>query len=769
MKFSKGYWVYKEGVTLYGAVEVRDVKITPTKVSLFVTPFKIENRGQTLAGPLLTIDITSPMEDILTVNSYHYKGVANKSPEFQLADNACNLNTEDTEQCVVIRSGGLTVTVFKEKFEMVYSYNGRFLTKSAMKQLGYLTTPEGAFFRERLDISVDEQFYGLGERFTPFVKNGQSVDIWNEDGGTASDLSYKNIPFLVSSRGYGVFVNHTENVSFEIASEAVSKTQFSVKGESLQYCVIGGDDIKAVVSRYTDLTGKPAMPPAWSFGLWLSTSFTTEYNEETITKFINGMAERDIPLSVFHFDCFWMKEYEWCSFDWDRNQFPEPEAMLKRLKEKGLRICVWINPYIGQKSPLFDEGANAGYLLKASDGGVKQLDLWQPGMGLVDFTNPEAVKWYQNKLAALMDMGVDCFKTDFGERIPTDVVYTDGSDPEKMHNYYAFLYNKAVFDVLRQKKGNEAVVFARSATTGCQQFPVHWGGDCEATYVSMAESLRGGLSLAFGGFGFWSHDIGGFENTAPADLYKRWIAFGLFSSHSRLHGSSSYRVPWLFDEEAVDVLRYFTKFKCSLMPYVLAQSAATCQTGVPVMQPMVMAYPGDRICRTLDKQYMFGNDILVAPIFNEDGVCEYYLPEGRFTHLLTNDVEEGGRFICDKFDYFSLPVYVRENSMIATGKDTDTVYDYTDGLEIHVYYLNNANISIYDEHGREKAKISGQKTGCDVVIEIDGCIENACFTFHNAKIRNDNGFSVRQNEAANGFSVAPAHGVKEIRLEIEEI
>ena len=261
------------------------------------------------------------------------------------------------------------------------------------------------------------------------------------------------------------------------------------------------------------------MPPAWSFGLWLTTSFTTEYDEKTVNGFVDGMRERDLPLHVFHFDCFWMRAQHWCDFEWDPAAFPDPEGMLARLKAKGLHICVWINPYIAQRSRLFDEASAKGYLLRRPDGAVWQWDHWQSGMGFVDFTNPEACAWYARHLERLVAMGVDCFKTDFGERIPTDVIYFDGSDPEKMHNYYTFLYNRLVFELLKRLKGeHEAVVFARSATVGGQRFPVHWGGDNIATYESMAESLRGGLSLGLSGFGFWSHDIGGFENTAPASL-----------------------------------------------------------------------------------------------------------------------------------------------------------------------------------------------------------------------------------------------------------
>ncbi|MDR1689154.1 MAG: alpha-xylosidase [Clostridiales bacterium] len=732
MKFTKGFWVNKEGVTTHGAIDIRSAKITETVAVFTVTPQKIFHRGQTLGGPVLTVEITSPAEDVLSVKAYHYKGVKKQTPSFDIADGALKLNISENEKEYVISSGKLSAVFKKELFDMAFYYDGKFLTRSEKKQLAYMQTPEGAFFRERLDISVDEYFYGTGERFTSFVKNGQSVDIWNEDGGTASELAYKNIPFLLSNRGYGIFVNHPENVSFEIGSESVSKNQFSVAGESLNYFIIGGGSMEKAVSNYTLLTGKPAMPPAWSFGLWLSTSFTTDYNEETVNHFVDGMISRGIPLSVFHFDCFWMKEFEWCNFTWDEAQFPNVREMLARLKEKGLKICVWINPYIGQKSPLFDEGMENGYLLKRKNGDVWQWDMWQPAMAIVDFTNPAACKWYCEKLSNLVDLGVDSFKTDFGERIPTDCAWFDGSDPEKMHNYYAYLYNKVVFEMLKGIKPEEAVVFARSASAGSQKFPVHWGGDCDATYVSMAESLRGGLSLALCGFGFWSHDIGGFESTATADLYKRWVAFGMLSSHSRLHGSTSYRVPWLFDEEAVDVLRYFTNLKHVLMPYLYAQAQNTCLTGISMMRPMVMAFPQDYTCTFLDKQYMLGDSLLVAPVFSEDGVCTFYLPEGKFTDLITKKTVKGGRYITQIYDYKSIPLYVKENSMIACGKhNSPAVYDYSKDVQIEVYELREKEIYLYDNFGNKKASVYAKRTEDKIEIQVRGEAPGLRFVFYN--------------------------------------
>ena len=522
MKFSDGQWHDRKGLTISGAVEVNDIRTDEESITAFAPVKAVTRRGDTLNTPMLTVRFSSPMDDVIRVQISHFKGLIKKGPEFSInAHKDTRVDISDNEAFSSLKSGRLSAEIRKKDgWSVDYLYDGRRITFSGPKSMACITGSELSYMREQLTMDVGEYVYGLGERFTPFVRNGQVVDIWNEDGGTNSEQSYKNIPFYITNRGYGVLVNHPELVSFEIGSEKVEKVQFSVPGEYLEYYIIGGGSMKAVLKNYTALTGRPVLPPAWSFGLWLTTSFTTSYDEKTVNSFIDGMAERDLPLHVFHFDCFWMKEFQWCDFEWDREVFPDPEGMLGRMKARGLRICVWINPYIAQKSKLFDEGMEKGCLVKTENGDVWQWDRWQAGMGLVDFTNPEACRWFADKLKALVAMGVDCFKTDFGERIPTKVKYFDGSDPVKMHNYYTFLYNKTVFEALKESRGEgEALLFARSATVGSQQLPVHWGGDCTASYTSMAESLRGGLSLCLSGFGFWSHDISGFEkNSIPGCL-----------------------------------------------------------------------------------------------------------------------------------------------------------------------------------------------------------------------------------------------------------
>lgn len=598
MKFTNGYWMIRDGVDALYAREAYELAADATTESLNVlAPTSVvRGRYDTLNLPTFNVDITTPAEGVIRVCAEHWQG-ATEYPGFPLnadepgnrdyvtvqangnGDGEVGVNGAD----VTLTTGGLTVKVVKgAPWNLTFiGEDGKVLTESAGKSLGrfklgaesnvtaqpvseFGVTMDGSardesdvFIAIQLHLSVGEDIYGLGERFGAYVKNGQSVDIWNEDGGTASEQGYKDIPFYMTSNGYGVLVNNRGHVSFEIGSENT---------------------------------------------------------EATINSFIDGMAERDIPLAAFHYDCYWMREFHWCDFEWDKRFFGDIESTLKRLHE------------------------DKGYLVRKPNGEVWQADFWQAGMGLVDFTNPAAREWFKDKVKALLNQGVDAIKTDFGERIPRDVVWYDGSPKLSMHNWYTQLYNQAVFEAIEETygKGN-ACLYARSATVGGQQQPVHWGGDCESTFNGMAQSLRAGLSLTSSGFGFWSHDSGGFEGAFPDPaVYKRWVAFGMLGSHSRLRGSTVYRVPWLFDEEdekngvalvpgqtAVDVVREFTKLKLELMPYVYQLGLQPHVNGTPVMRSMFVEFPDDPACRTLDRQYMFGPSMLVAPVFTYSGEVSY--------------------------------------------------------------------------------------------------------------------------------------------------
>lgn len=742
MKFTEGYWLRSERIAASYGAQAFYVEETAEGMRALLPERPVKNRGDATNLSTITLEFRAYGENNIQVTASHYEGYESREARVPLRREAQAFSVEIAEEEAVMTCGKVAVRLCRKDGSYRFEAEGKEITACGFRNLGYIRYDKkpATMFPERnyladdyapymlteLSLKAGERVYGLGERFTSFVKNGQVVDMWNEDGGTSSQVAYKNIPFYVTSEGYGIYVDHTLPVSFEVASEKVGYVGFSVPGEVLRYHFLYGPTPKEVLMHYTDMTGKPALPPAWSFGLWLTTSFSTEYDEQTTGFFIDGMAKRDIPLRVFHFDCYWMRAFHWCDFVWDKKTFPDVRGMLKRYKEeKGLKICVWINPYVAQGNDLFREGLEKGYFLRRSDNrGIRQTDFWQPGMAVVDFTNPEAKKWYQDRLRELLDMGVDCFKTDFGERIPIDVAYYSGEDPLSMHNDYAYLYDQAVFELLREVKGKqEAVLFARGAVAGCQQFPVHWGGDCSANYPSMAETLRGGLSFAMSGFSFWSHDISGFEQTATPDIYKRWVQFGLLSSHSRLHGSTGYRVPWLFDEEACDVLRYFVNLKCRLMPYLYRQAVISHETGIPMMRPMVLEFPDEPGMKDLDMQYMLGESLLVAPVFREDGYAEYYLPEGIWTHLLTGKEREGGRWYGETFDYFSLPLYVRENTLLAIG-DNEVLpdYDYGEKVKLCLYMLregNRAQCAVTDTAGNTVLNACAFREGNQITLQVD--------------------------------------------------
>ncbi|KFY47943.1 hypothetical protein V495_01717 [Pseudogymnoascus sp. VKM F-4514 (FW-929)] len=729
MKFTNGIWFDREGASIYNAVETDDVTHPrPNHIRALCTTRHISSRGDTLNKPTITVQLSSPSPGIIAGSAYHFRGVVPKLPRFELfpepEKGPSSLQTGDIthdpeSNTVSLSSGSVRAVLNKNPNSLSISYrskeNDAELTDLGMSCIQYIINPPNAvpsyppiasttiadpYYRGppitsrrphmavSFGLQVGELVYGLGERFGPFAKNGQHIELWNEDAGTASPYAYKNVPFYLTNRGYGVFFDHSDGLSVEIQNEKLAKVQVSVQGEEVRWYIIYGPTPKEILAKYAKLTGRSPLPPAWSFGLYLSTSFLTDYDEKTVTSQLDGMVERGIPMSVLHFDCFWMKAHQWTNFTFDPKYFPDAKAFLNRIHKRGLKVCVWINSYIAQDSDAFEEAMAGGYLIKRTNGDVWQSDIWQAGMGIVDFTNPAAVTWYKDHLKLLLDQGVDSFKTDFGERIPwEDVVYHNGMDPAPGHNYYSHLYNKTVYDAISEVCGvDQALLFARSATAGGQQFPVHWGGDCESTWQGMAQSLRGGLSLGLSGFGYWSHDIAGFMSegqalAGPASaLYKRWVQFGLLSSHSRLHGSKSYRVPWTVDDEASAVLRKFCQLKNLLMPYVYRQAMDSHQHGLPLLRAMLIEYPDDKVCQGLDQQYMFGNSLLVAPVFSESGIVDFYVPTGKWVGLLDGQSFTGPAWFTRKYDYFHLPVLLRENKVLLVGKPDKPDYDWAENI-----------------------------------------------------------------------------------------
>lgn len=678
------------------------------------------------------------------METIHWHGAQNKGPHFDLfpagrPELDASLERTETGTTLIAGSIAATVTSKPHTFDIrFHSADGQQkLTSLLDRSVGFAYSPAPSSPMQTADmrdfqhymltqttLGVGEQVFGLGERFGALNKVGQQVTLWNADGGTSSEQAYKNISFWLSNKGYGIFIDAAERVELEVGSERSCRVQTSVESQRLKWYIIYGPSPKEILTRYTMLTGRANEAPLWSYGLWLSTSFTTEYDETTVSGFLDGMRERDIPVQVFHYDCFWMRGFQWCDFSFSSDHFPDPAGQISRMKENGLasKVCVWINPYLGQASPVFKEAAEAGYLLKRANGDVWQWDLWQAGMGIIDFTNPAACDWFVARLNALFDTGVDAIKTDFGERIPSkDVRWHDASlDPAKLHNHYTFTFNKLVFEALQARYGpKQAVLFARSACAGSQRFPVHWGGDCESTFEAMAESLRGGLSLGMSGFSFWSVDIGGFEGLPDPTIYKRWVQFGLLCSHSRLHGSNSYRVPWLIDGDDASeqgcsaVLSKFAKLKCRLMPYLWSEARRAVEKGWPVsVRAMALEFPEDRTAWSCDAQFMLGSRILVAPVFDESGEVEFYLPEGTWTSFWDDeDVVQGPKWVKQRHDFTTLPMYVREGSVLVLGLEgeTRTAYDWMDPenrVVKHCGDTEGVSFELFDVEGSSSEAVS---------------------------------------------------------------
>jgi alpha-D-xyloside xylohydrolase len=753
-------WLTNEAFTVQYAEEVYTV--TPREdnkaVSLLCPTRKIFSRGDTLNLGTLSIDVEAQFDGVISLEVTHFAGAKRLGPNFDLfpdgrPDVAAEVNK--TEKGTTISSGSLSATISGTEHDFDIKFHAtdgsKTLTSLLNRSVGLayspaLTTPKQVedmgnrkhYVFTQTELSVGESIHGLGERFGAWNKVGQNIEVWNEDGGTSSEQAYKNVSFWLSSRGYGVFIDTPDKVDLEIGSERCCRLQTSAQSQRLKWYIIYGPTPKEVLTKYAILTGKPGTPPAWSYGLWLSTSFTTSYSEDTVRHFVETMNSSRIPVEVFHYDCFWLRAFHWTDFTWDPEYFPNPSGQIARLKESKLvnKVSVWTNPYVGQASPVFKYAADKGYLLKRTNGDVWQWDLWQTGMGIVDFTNPEACKWFVGCLEGLYDQGVDAIKTDFGERIPTkDVQWHDKTvDPARMHNYYAFIYNKLVYETLQKRYGkDEAVLFARTACAGTQRFPLQWGGDCESTPAALGESLRGGLSLGLASFASWSNDIGGFEGSPPPWIYKRWVAFGLLCSHSRLHGSNSYRVPWLVDdsstepENCTDVLRHWVQFKRRLMPYLFAQAAESIANGWPTsVRALALEFPDDPTAWYCDREFMIGSQILAAPVFEEDNTGELYLPPGRWFNFWSGEEVQGGRWVRAKYGYCECPLFVRERTILVLGQaegEGGFAYDWLKtGGEVRLYGVKKGDKAVVvDNKGEQKGVLevgeNGDFQGRDGVLE----------------------------------------------------
>jgi len=638
-------------------------------------------------------------------------------------DNFKKINIKEDKEKLIIKSEKLQIKINLDPWEIAfYDSKEQLLSKSVLSDkstwnndlnlpFGITVDSEEQNYIKEIKsihythlINYKENFYGFGEKFNNFNKRGQKLVMWNRNGqGVRSENSYKNIPFFISTNGFGFLLNNSVKSEFFMGSRSNRAFSIELKADYLEYYFIYGPTPLEIIENYTKLTGLPALPPKWSFGLWFSTYFI-EADENSVRKQIDKMRELEIPCDVYHFDCHWLNDNMWNDFTWDKKAFPNPTELLEELHQKNYKISLWENPYISSLSELYEEGKVKGYFLKNEVGKTYDAQTWRADLmaltGIVDFTNPEAVKWYKDIHRKLIKQGIDVFKTDFGEDIPSDAFYYNGEAGAKMHNLYALLYNQTVFEVTKEETGNE-LVWARSAWSGSQRYPTHWGGDPHATWEDMASTLRGGLSFSMSGMGYWSHDIGGFKGKPDSKLFIRWAQFGLFSPHSRLHGWST-RDPWEYGEEAKGIFKKFTKLRYQLIPYIYSYAKIASEKGHPLMRPMIMEYPEDYAVYNLDQQYLFGKELLIAPVLSEDNWVQIYLPEGNWYDYWSKKIIRGGRFINKEIPLAEMPIFIKTNSMIPSVPVQEYIGNKKfDKLTINIFLdeenYENIEFNLFDE------------------------------------------------------------------------
>ncbi len=537
---------------------------------------------------------------------------------------------------------------------------------------GIATTKEET--NERATISfkcqADECFVGTGERFRKMDLSGQTFQLKNQDGqGVNNRRCYKNIPFYMSSRMYGVFYHTSDYCKLSLADHSSRSVQFMCDRATIDAFLIGGKTPEEILYNYRKLTGFPSMPPLWSYGIWMSRM--TYFSAEEVNDICDHLRKEHYPCDVIHLDTGWFRTDWLCEWKFNPERFPDPKGFIQNLKKKGFRVSLWQLPYVAKGAEQLEEAKANQYiapLLKeqASEGSnFSALDY----AGTIDFTYDKAVEWYKNNLLKpLLDMGVTCIKTDFGENIHLDAVY-HSMTPEQLNNLYALLYQKAAFEITKEVTG-DGIIWARAAWAGCQRFPLHWGGDSASSWDGMAGSLKGGLHFGLSGFAFWSHDVPGFHSipdfmNTPINpqVYVRWTQFGVFTSHIRYHGTCK-REPWHYPEIAPIIKRWW-KLRYRLIPYIIQQSEMACQSGLPIVQALIFHHPDDRQCWHIDDEYYFGNEFLVCPVMNDKGIRDIYLPDGEWINFFTGERMEGGKWYdAVKTPLDLMPVFVHPNATI---------------------------------------------------------------------------------------------------------
>ncbi len=482
-------------------------------------------------------------------------------------------------------------------------------------------------------LSPGERIYGCGESFTSLNKVGQKVHLSVTDPqGPETDGMYKPVPFYFSNRGYGIFMHTSAPVTADFGASYIGAQRLFMADEQMDFFIFFGEP-KDILNEYTNITGKSPMLPLWSFGTWMSR--ITYFSQDEGLEIARQLRKHKIPSDVIHFDTGWFGVDWQCDYEFAKERFKDPVGMLKQLSKDGFHTCLWQLPYFTPKNRFFPEIIEKGLHVVNAAGGMPVED------AVLDFSNPATVSWYQSKIEGLMKQGVSTIKCDFGEAAPYNGFYHSGKGGLYEHNLYPLRYNKALWEVVERSHPGEGIIWARSAWAGSQRYALHWGGDAATNNIGMLGDLRGGLSFGLSGFSFWSHDMGGFVTASPEDIYRRWLPFGFLSSHTRAHGAPPTE-PWLISESFTEAFRACAEMKYKLMPYVYAQAKDCSERGLPMVRALLVEFPQDPGAWLVEDEYMFGSQMLVAPLMESGNSRTVYLPKGKWIDYQTGKVYAGG-------------------------------------------------------------------------------------------------------------------------------
>lgn len=724
-------------------------------IMIHKTENSVEFKAYTLQGATFNIEIRFYWEDTIRFRLFK-EAVQDTYPVVFPPDKKINVKVLRYQGYIKVISDQLICEICLQPFEVkVKDKNENILWGQQRNDINvrgnsnvpflevYLSNSHITRIVDSFILWPEDRVYGFGEKFFAHDKRGHTIINWNLDAyGVETERAYKNIPFFICDRGYGMLINSTSRIEHSVGDPTRSRASYilSVEDQKLDYFFIYGPSFKHIIKRYCELTGFAPVPPIWAFGLWMSRCYF--HNREVAEEVAYKLRELDIPCDVIVFDGYWVRDAHLCDLIWDKERFPNTENMLANLKALGFKNCVWEAPFVPSNTEMMDEGEKGGYLLVNPDGETYLIDTGlvmashskegfkgqetagsfgnlptAPPAALVDFTNPKAIKWYQDKHNLLLKMGVDVFKTDFGEQVPEDAISPySGLTGLKLHNLYAVLYNRTVFKTI-QKHCDKGLVFARSASIGSQQYPVHWGGDTQTSYSSMAGSLRGGLSLGLSGIPFWGSDIGGFFGDKPdKKLYIRWSEFGLFSGIARCHGTTP-REPWEYGVEAITIFRKFAKLRYRLLPYLYSCAKESSQNGLPLMRPMLLEFQDDPASHFVDTQYFLGEWLMVAPVLSEKDKRVIYLPEGRWIDYWTHSLEIGPKYIHYDAPLDILPIFLREGAIIPFGPDMQFVGEKSfNHIKLLIFPTHHSQMEYSDDD--EKVLIICNSTTEKIDLEI---------------------------------------------------